>query len=85
MSDHRQRVYGLTQSGQPIVVPEGWQLLPEGAYVPHGHREYISQFEGFEGWARPRRAVSTMTPIHARVWGDVRAIAVPLAPAGVSA
>lgn len=71
--------YGIDcYTGKEIIPPKGWRILPEGIYVPQGHREYtqvLSDRPG--GWADYRRCHSTMTPITARVWGSVRAIAVP--------
>lgn len=73
------QTYGVVrETGETIVAPPGWVILPEGHFVPHGHREYVENYGGgWHGWASARRGRSTMTPIHARVFGGARAYAVP--------
>jgi hypothetical protein len=66
--------YGFTDAGDPIAAPPGWRILPEGAEIPSVHRE--CREDGY--WCYPRRCRSTMTALDARVWGWVRAYAVPL-------
>jgi hypothetical protein len=74
-----QEKYATVQAtGEAIVAPPGWALVPEGEFVPQVHREYTENYGGgWHGWASPRRYHSTMTPIRARVFGGVRAFAVP--------
>ena len=69
------RRYGFSDAGVQIQAPAGWQILAQGQPVPSAHRE--AKEDGT--WCSPRRGRSTMTPIHADVWGYVRAIAVPTA------
>jgi len=59
-----------------IEPPKGWRLVRFGHEVPHAHREYIQGV----GWDRPRRCRNTMTPLWARVSGDVLAFATPIVP-----
>jgi hypothetical protein len=63
--------YGFFDNGDPIVAPDGWEIIPEGGEIPPEHREAAG--EGL--WCDPRRCHSTMTPMWACVWGYVRAFA----------
>ena len=72
--------YGFADDGTEIVAPPGWDIIPEGGDIPQAHREFLQlcPYRGKPGqalWASPRRCHSTMTPIYACVWGDVRAFA----------
>jgi hypothetical protein len=70
------REYGKDGEGRSITAPTGWKILPQGEYVPQVHREFL-QMPGRKGaWCEPRRGYSTMTAIHAQVWGNVQAYAV---------
>jgi len=69
--------YGKDRDGREIVAPAGWRILPKGQYVPQVHREFIHPADRHGLWAGPRRCHSTMTAIHADVWGWVHAYAVP--------
>lgn len=80
------RAYGHYK-GEPIPAPAGWKIVPEGEEIPQEHREYIIQRRGpvVSGssitiqehglWCAWRKCHSTMTPLEATVWGDVRAYA----------
>lgn len=72
--------YGHSLSGQPLVMPAGWVLVPEGERVPHVHREFTvnpTSAGWTETWCSPRRCRTTMTPIFASLWGHVTAFAAP--------
>ncbi|WP_157649552.1 hypothetical protein [Burkholderia ubonensis] len=65
--------YGRTGDGKVIQAPAGWRILREFEPVPAVHRECLKN----GSWCAPRRGHSTMTPMVAGIWGDVRAFAVP--------
>lgn len=64
--------YGI-HNGEPIKPKSGWKILPWGVEVPSVHMEYDKN----HGWLREKRCRSTMTPIYTRVWGHIKAYAVP--------
>lgn len=72
--------YGYDHEGNEIVAPPGWRILKRGEQVPQIHREFLEGRNSsgyYQLWAAPRRCHSTMTASTARVWGAVRAYAVP--------
>ncbi len=62
--------YGY-DNGNPVIIPEGWELVKIGDKIPQIHRVLIKDVvDDRLTWALPRRCRSTMTPLYARVWGN---------------
>lgn len=68
-------IYGRDETGNEIIPPAGWKVIPFGAAIPALHREWL---KGCQWGAMPRRGRSTMTPIYARPSGHVLAFAEPV-------
>lgn len=69
--------YGKTRSGDPIVPPAGWAIVPFRAAIPQHHREFIQGHDLPGKWAGERHCHSTMTPLSAHPAGYVLAFATP--------
>ncbi len=77
MHQKRDAGYGVLSTGYALPeTPDGWETIPEGGDIPQQHKECLEDYRTNKAaWVFERRCHSTMTAMHACVWGSVRAYA----------